>query len=463
MDQRTQDFIAAFQVFLDEVVANHREQAQPDGDRALAPVLQEHLGVDPREIAVVTEEVPAYRFVDLDGALAEIQQRDQHARLLGIGGGEQRNHHSLGELLDMAARFQHFPVGAVDYSSVATGPRSTREAVSFGLRLFSYAGDPVAVLQRAAAPRYGNTTGRMEILSPRPGAAAALIAEVHEMMVRHSVLRGQVLSLGGSDFDPGVGGITFHPRPELTPEDIVLPAGLLDRLHRHVAGVARHRDRLRAAGQHLKRGLLLYGPPGTGKTHTVRYLLGALPELTVVLLSGPSIQFVSDAARMARALQPALVVLEDCDLVAENRDYSPGSQPLLFEVLEALDGLSDDADVAFLLTTNRVDVLEPALAQRPGRVDLAVEVPLPDRAARRLLLARYARSLAFSPAVLDEVADRAEGMTASFIKELVRRAVLIAAEDERDAADADLTHAVDEMLDEAHTITRSLLGAADPD
>ncbi|MEV6842443.1 ATP-binding protein [Actinoplanes sp. NPDC051411] len=461
MDEPTQDFIAAFQTFLDEVVASHREHARTVGEQALTPVLREHLGTDPRGIAVVTEEVPAYRFVDLDVALAEVQDRDERAQLLGIGGGTQRNHHSLGEVLQMAGRFEQFPVGAVDYSSVATGPETTREAVSFGLRLFSYAGGPVAVLQRAAAPRYGVATSRMEILSPVAGVAAALIAEVRELMVRRSVLRGQVLTLGGSDFEPGIGGITFHRRPALAPEDIVLPAGLLDRLHRHVAGVARHRDRLRAAGQHLKRGLLLYGPPGTGKTHTVRYLLGALPDLTVVLLSGPSIQFVSDATRMARALQPALVVLEDCDLVAENRDFSPGAQPLLFEVLEALDGLSDDADVAFLLTTNRVDVLEPALAQRPGRVDLAVEVPLPDQGARRLLLARYARTIRFSPAVLDEVATRTEGMTASFIKELVRRAVLIAAEAERDAADDDLVHAADEMLDEAQNITRSLLGSAD--
>src|SRR3954452_22865972 len=174
MDQRTQDFIAAFQVFLDEVVAGHRESAQPEQSRALAPILRQHLRVEPREIAVVTEEVPAYRFVDLDVALTELQARDERAQLLGIGGGEQRNHHSLGELLEMAGRFQQFPVGAVDYSSVATGPQSTREAVSFGLRLFSYAGKPLAVLQRAAARRYGTTTARMEILSPAPGGAAAL-------------------------------------------------------------------------------------------------------------------------------------------------------------------------------------------------------------------------------------------------------------------------------------------------
>jgi ATP-dependent 26S proteasome regulatory subunit len=226
--------------------------------------------------------------------------------------------------------------------------------------------------------------------------------------------------------------------------------------------VARHRDRLLAAGQHLKRGLLLHGPPGTGKTHTVRYLVGALPEVTVVLLAGPSIRFVTEAAQLARALQPALVVLEDCDLVAEDRDFAAGPQPLLFEVLEALDGLSDDADVAFLLTTNRVDVLERALAQRPGRVDLAVEVPLPDEAARRQLITLYARDLPFGPGALDRAAHRAQGTTASFAKELVRRAVLIAAEAGRHTGDADLEHALDELLSEAQAITRSLLGAPEP-
>ncbi|RSM53856.1 AAA family ATPase [Actinoplanes sp. ATCC 53533] len=460
MDERAAQFIAVFQTFLDEVVTEHRDRQQSDGP-TLAALLEAHLGVDPRRLPVVSEEIPAYRFVDLDVALAEVEQRGGPGQLLGIGGGEQRRHHSLSEILEASGRFGQFPVGAVDYGSTATGPDSTRQVVSFGIRLFTFADAPVAVLQRAAEPHSGNAGARMEVLTPAPGAAATLISTVRAVMLERSVLRGQVLTLGGSDFEPGVGGITFHRRPTLAPEDIVLPAGVLERLQRHVAGVARHRERLRAAGQHLKRGLLLYGPPGTGKTHTVRYLLGALPDLTVILLAGPSIQYVSEAALMARALQPALVVLEDCDLVAESRDHYQGAQPLLFEVLEALDGLSDDADVAFLLTTNRVDVLEPALAQRPGRVDLAVEVPLPGQQARRLLVARYARRLPFSEGALDEVAARTEGTTASFAKELVRRAVLIAAEADREPGDADLRQAADEMLSEAQNVTRSLLGATE--
>jgi hypothetical protein len=440
-----------------------------DRDLAIAKMRLSPLMTSPRSraelrIGVVDGMIDA-RHPDLTesaihhvGPRGEVQA-DGPGQLLGIGGGEQRWHNSFSEILDSSGRFGQFPLAAVDYASIATGPDDTRQAVSFGLRLFEFDHAPVAVLQRAANRRYGSTEARMEILTPAHGLAARLIAAVRALMVNRSVLRGQVLSLGGSSYEPGIGGITFHRRPTVTPDQIILPTGLLDRVQRHVAGVAEHRDRLRAAGQHLKRGLLLHGPPGTGKTHTVRYLLGALPDVTVILLAGPSIQFITDAAQMARALQPALVVLEDCDLVAEDRDHYGGAQPLLFAVLEALDGLSDDADVAFLLTTNRADVLEPALAQRPGRVDLAVEVPLPDQPARRRLIALYAQALPFSAAALDTAAERTHGTTASFAKELVRRSVLIAAEAGRDITDTDLDQALHEMLAETQTLTRSLLGS----
>ena len=67
------------------------------------------------------------------------------------------------------------------------------------------------------------------------------------------------------------------------------------------------------------------------------------------------------------ARRPAIVVLEDCDLIAEDRSFGPMAKPLLFGVLDALDGIDADADVAFPLTTNRVEHLERALSQRPGR------------------------------------------------------------------------------------------------
>jgi ATP-dependent 26S proteasome regulatory subunit len=226
----------------------------------------------------------------------------------------------------------------------------------------------------------------------------------------------------------------------------------------HVIGIGEHAAALRSYGQHLKRGVLLYGPPGTGKTLTVEHLLSATPERTAIILQGGSLRFVAEAARLARAMTPAMLVFEDVDLVAMERGMFGGPQPLLFEILDALDGVGRDADIAFLLTTNRADVLEPALAQRPGRVDLAVEVPLPDAAARRTLLALYARETPLSPGALDRAADRAEGVTASFAKELIRRAALRSALAGTSLSDHDLDASLSEMLDASAAISRALAG-----
>jgi ATPase family associated with various cellular activities (AAA) len=65
--------------------------------------------------------------------------------------------------------------------------------------------------------------------------------------------------------------------------------------------------------------VLLYGPPGTGKTHTVRYLLGRLRGVTAILLSGGALGMIAEACSVARALQPSVVVVEDVDLIAEER------------------------------------------------------------------------------------------------------------------------------------------------
>jgi len=87
----------------------------------------------------------------------------------------------------------------------------------------------------------------------------------------------------------------------------------------------------------------------------------------------------------------------------------------------------DDADVIFVLTTNRADILEPALAARPGRIDLAVELPLPDDEGRRRLFELYSRGLTLDDDVdvLKIVADSA-GAAPAYLKELLRKAAVIA-------------------------------------
>ena len=122
------------------------------------------------------------------------------------------------------------------------------------------------------------------------------------------------------------------------------------------------------------------------------YLAAQMPGRTAVLLTGQGLGAVGASIDLATALQPAMVVLEDVDLVAMDRSYEE-TNPILFELLNAMDGLDEDHDVLFVLTTNRADLLEPALAARPGRIDQAVELPLPDAEGRRRLLELYGEGL----------------------------------------------------------------------
>lgn len=448
--------MASFQRFLDEGLEAARAAAPASG-RRLGDVVEAHLGVDPASIPVVRLDVPAHQFVNLDVAVERLLAAHGGGQLVGIGGGDQRHHQTFGDMLANRGSWGT-PVGAVDRTRLDTGPRTSRAAVALGVHLFRFDGVPVAMLQRQPNQTFG-VGSALEVVAAGP-VTEELLAQVRELLVTCSVFRGQVLAfdLTGGMYGPSEGGIRFLERPDLDAADVVLPEGTLTRVSRHVVGTVRHRGLLRAAGQHLKRGLLLYGPPGTGKTHTVRYLLGQLPEVTCVVLAGNALGLVSEATELAHALQPAVVVLEDVDLIAEHRDMAGGPQPLLFTLLDAMDGLTAEADVAFILTTNRADLLEEALSQRPGRVDLAVEIPLPDGDARRALLGLYTRDLPLSEGALDLAAERCAGVTASFFKELARRTVLIAAEAGRPVHDEWLADALAEMLADSESLTRALVG-----
>jgi DNA polymerase III delta prime subunit len=435
---------------IEELAAMEVSERSPLGD-----ALSAHLGADATMLPVVTEDLAPHRLVDADIALDELA-KECSGSLLGVTGGEQRFHSSLSELV--ANQHTPFGVGAVSFSSKDTGPDSTRRVVAFGVRLLTFDGVPVAVVQRAAAPQFGRENAQLEVMAPDQDVASSFLDRVRALMIERSVLRGKVLAFTATMFGQSAGA-TFLRRPDVPEDAIVLQDGVLQRIVDHVVGIGEHRQELLDAGQHLKRGVLLYGPPGTGKTLTVRHLLSRTPGVTAVVLTGSSIQFIGAAAELARTFQPSLVVLEDIDLVAMERTYSP--QPLLFEVLDALDGLDSDADVAFVMTTNRVQVLERALAARPGRVDLGVEISLPDVESRRRLFRHYAGSLPLSGDAVDAAAAAAENTTGSFAKELMRRTVLTAALRGGSPTDEDLATSLEALLSSSERLTRQLLGGRD--
>lgn len=455
-DAEIRQFGNLFNEFLERVV--HSSQPTPSGTESVGDRVAAFLDTDPLSLPVVTEPFRAFEHATIQLAIDRLLARPgTRHELIGIAGSG-REHHAFSELLEMGRRHGAFWIGAVDYAAVPVSVDEERTCVRFGLYLVDDGRRRLALLIRAGNPMQG-ISANLEVMAPTVEDGRAWLAQLRDERAACNVLRGQVLSFEPSDFEPGVGPVRFHRRPQLGRADVVMPGGVLHRIERQSVGVARHRDRLLAEGRHLKRGLLLYGPPGTGKTHTVRYLTGVLTEFTVILLVGPAIRFVAEACALARSLQPSLIVLEDCDLVAEDRSYSPFGNPLLFTVLDEMDGLASDADVCFLLTTNRADLLETALAQRPGRVDLAVELPLPDADGRRRLLDIYGRGIELPEPDVAAVVERTAGVPASFVKEMTRRATLLAAERGSPVTEAEDVHAAaEELMTAQERLTRRLLG-----
>jgi len=222
---------------------------------------------------------------------------------------------------------------------------------------------------------------------------------------------------------------------------------------------------MRKFGMATKKGLLFYGPPGTGKTHTIHYLIGALPGRTTLLVTAEQVGAIAEYAALARLLQPSVVVIEDVDLIARDRAQSGVcEQSLLNRLLNEMDGLRENADVLFFLTTNRPEALEEALAARPGRIDQAIEFPLPDAAGRRKLVRLYSARAEIDDETVAEVVRRTEGVSAAFIKELMRRAAQFHLECEPHAERLDLEmndfeQALEELLFAGGEFNRRVLGA----
>ena len=435
------------------------QEHAPDPESPVRRRLREHLGSDPSDLPIVTRPLAAWDRPNFQVAIDEWSAgRDVEVVGLPMMQGYRAG---LAELVRGPEWLATMKLGAVEHVPVPLGEHDSVLCVKSGLWLVNDTDGPAVVMLKSEDHGMGENVGA-EVMAPIRERAERVVSELTRLMRERNVYRGRVLELGSRHFhDDESAPLTVRTLPQITRDRIVLPDGVLERIERQAFSIAEHAERLRASGRHLRRGLLLHGPPGTGKTLTAMYLAASMPGRTVVLLTGQSLGAVGASIDLATALQPAMVVLEDVDLVAMDRDYEP-TNAILFELLNGMDGLDEDHDVLFVLTTNRADLLEPALAARPGRIDQAVELPLPDAAGRRQLIALYGEGLGLA-AVDDKLIADLDGVSPAFIRELLRRAALLAAE-ETDGAlrvtDTHLRGAFEELRTGAGELTTTLLGAA---
>jgi transitional endoplasmic reticulum ATPase len=192
-------------------------------------------------------------------------------------------------------------------------------------------------------------------------------------------------------------------------------------------------------------GILLDGPPGSGKTLLAKALARA-SEANFISVNGPQLlsmwvgeseRAVREVFRKARQAAPCIVFFDELDALAPPRGASQDqvSERVVGQLLTELDGIEDLQGVVALAATNRPDLIDPALL-RPGRFDMLVELPTPDRAARRAILGVHTRRM---PLAADVDLDRLAGATDDFVgadlEGLCQRAARLAIR-EQIAADA---------------------------
>jgi ATPase family associated with various cellular activities (AAA) len=348
----------------------------------------------------------------------------------------------------------------VEREHLECGPTDVLDCVVRGLFLFRWESNPVVVVFRP--PRFQRDLPILDVIAASRDIAKKTLLALLDEAQRESVYKGRTLSVEFANTWPERVNVQFQQVRAAAREDIVLPDELIQVVERNVLGTLRHAATLRAAGRDLRRGLLFHGAPGTGKTMVIRYLTGAAPDHTILMLTGARQGLAREACQMARMLAPSIVVLEDVDLVAEKREDNR-FPTVLHELLNEMDGLGPRDEVTFLLTTNRPEVLEPALAARPGRVDQAIAFPLPDENRRRRLFDVYGRGLDLAAVDVGRWVGQTSGVSPAFIQELLRKAALLAAERGEQSqplrlSDADLHKGLHELVYFGGELTQKLLG-----
>lgn len=432
----------------------------------LHEVLATHFGMTPVEQLVITRrDFPHWMRPDLQKALEALFAGLPGHRFVGARLRDRDLDFRFADLTEAGANA--VAIGPAVYQEVDVGEERPVHCLTRGLWLAERDGRPFALLLDVNEGFRG-VHACLEIAVAPGDAPARFAAQLTDDLSRQAERglswRGKVLVLDRAhdDFEVSAAGLRVADAAPVHRDEIVLPEKTLALIERNTLGFVGQAQQLARLGMSTKKGVLLYGPPGTGKTFIVRWLTGALEGFTKLIVTAGRYALLPEALAIAQALQPSLVVLEDVDLIGGHRDgpWAAGGG-VLNTLLNEMDGLAPEACVLFVLTTNRPEMLEPALAARPGRVDQAIEISLPGETERRLLVKRYAGSLRVTDELAAETAKRVARASPAFIKELMRRAAqaMLDRGGEQTLESQDVAQAIEDMLGTGGRLAARILGA----
>jgi cell division protease FtsH len=193
-------------------------------------------------------------------------------------------------------------------------------------------------------------------------------------------------------------------------------------------------------GGKIPKGALMIGPPGTGKTLLGRAVAGeaGVPFFYisgsdfVEMFVGVGASRVRDMFEQAKKNAPCIIFIDEIDAVGRHRGAGLGGgnderEQTLNQLLVEMDGFDPNESIIVIASTNRPDVLDPALL-RPGRFDRQVVVPNPDVNGREKILRVHMRNVPLSSDVdVRVIARGCPGFSGADLANLVNEAALMAA------------------------------------
>ena len=258
------------------------------------------------------------------------------------------------------------------------------------------------------------------------------------MMRQAQGTNNQALSFGKSRARMFIGN-----KPATTFEDV---AGV-DEAKQELTEVVeflKYPEKFSTLGARIPRGVLLVGPPGTGKTMLARAVAG---EAGVPFFSNSGSEFVEmfvgvgasrvrDLFDQAKRNAPCIVFIDEIDAVGRQRGAGLGGshderEQTLNQILVEMDGFDTGTNVIVLASTNRPDVLDPALL-RPGRFDRQVVLDRPDIKGRKAILDVHIKGKPLDKSVdLLRIAQISPGFSGADLANVVNEAAILAARKNR--------------------------------
>jgi ATP-dependent 26S proteasome regulatory subunit len=153
-------------------------------------------------------------------------------------------------------------------------------------------------------------------------------------------------------------------------------------------------------------------------------------DATCIYVARDSVEDIGDITRiykLARKLAPTLVIIEDIDTLGGITRLD-ADHPLLGEFLNALDGVEANEGVITIATTNYSNKLDWAIADRPGRFDIRIDLGYPDADIRRGIIQQYLESFTTDKINIDSLVKNTDGLSGAYLQEIVRLAFMKALE-----------------------------------